>query len=57
MDAVTATTVLNTVITSQVVSGVLEEVVALLPIVIPVAIGFLAIRKGISFVMGMLRGA
>ena len=57
MGTITAATVLNNVVTSEVVSGVLAEVVGLLPIVIPVAISFLAIRKGISFVMGMLRGA
>ena len=31
-------------------SGVLSEVVDLLPIVLPVIIGFIAIRKGISFI-------
>ena len=39
------------------ISGVLDEVIGLLPTVLPVMIGFLAIRKGISFVLGMLRSA
>lgn len=39
------------------ISGVLDEVVGLLPTVFPVMIGFIAIRKGISFVIGMLRSA
>ena len=39
------------------ISGVLDEVIGLLPVVLPVMIGFLAIRKGISFVLGMLRSA
>lgn len=38
-------------------SGVLDEIVGLLPIVVPVMISFIALRKGISFVMGMLRAA
>lgn len=49
--------VLNEVIRPEVVSGVLDEVVALIPTIIPVAISFIAIRKGISFVLGMLRSA
>ena len=39
------------------IDGVLNEVISLLPTVLPVMIGFLAIRKGISFVIGMLRSA
>lgn len=57
MDASSATTVLSAVVTSDMVSGVLNEVVALLPVILPAAIGFIAIRKGVSFVLGMLRSA
>lgn len=57
MDPITADTVLSTVITSTMVNGVLDEVVGLIPVVIPTAITFIAIRKGISFVLGMLRSA
>ena len=38
-------------------NGVLNEVVALLPVVIPVAIGFIAIRKGYAFLMNALHAA
>ena len=38
-------------------SGVLDEVVALLPVVLPVSIGFIALRKGISFVLDALHSA
>ena len=38
-------------------SGVLNEIVGLLPVVVPTKIGFIALRKGISFVLGMLRAA
>ena len=54
---VTADTVLNTVITSTMLEGVLAEITAVLPTVLPVMITFLSIRKGISFVIGMLRSA
>lgn len=50
-------TVLDKTITGTMVQGVLNEVVALIPTVIPVAISFIAIRKGISFVLGLLRSA
>lgn len=37
--------------------GVLTELTALIPVVIPVCISFLAIRKGISFLIGTLQSA
>ena len=49
--------VLDKTITGSMVQGVLNEVVAVVPTVIPVAISFIAIRKGISFVLGLLRSA
>lgn len=52
-----ASTVLDKTITGAMVQGVLNEVVAIIPTIIPVAISFIAIRKGISFVLGMLRSA
>jgi len=45
------------VVTSGMLQGVLDEVIQLLPLVIPAVIGFIAIRKGISFLIGMLRRA
>lgn len=38
-------------------AGITTEIVGVLPIVLPVAITVLALRKGISFLMGTLRGA
>lgn len=52
-----AASVLASVVTADMVGGVLNEVVALLPIILPAAIGFIAVRKGVSFVLGMLRSA
>lgn len=38
-------------------SGILTEIISLLPILLPTIIGFIAIRKGISFLIGSLRRA
>lgn len=37
--------------------GVLDEIIGLLPVVLPVMIGFIALRKVISFVLNMLHSA
>lgn len=55
--AAAATTKLSTVVTAEALSGVLDEVVALLPVCIPVMIGFIGLRKGISFVQSLLHSA
>lgn len=52
-----AGTVLKEALDGGVLNGVLDEVVGILPTVLPVSITFLGIRKGISFVIGMLRSA
>lgn len=60
MDAGTTTNVaqeLLTAVSGANIGGVLDGVTGLLPTVLPVMIGFLAIRKGISFLIGMLRSA
>lgn len=51
------TTVLSGVINADMLNGVLDEIIALLPIVFPVMIAFIGIRKGISFVKSALRSA
>lgn len=48
---------LSNVVTSEMLSGVLDEVVALLPVCIPVMIGFIGLRKGISFIQSILHSA
>ncbi len=45
------------VVTAEMLGGVLDEVVALLPVCIPVMISFIALRKGISFVRNILQSA
>lgn len=48
---------LNNVVTQAMMSGVLDEVVSLLPICIPVMIGFIGLRKGIAFIQSILHSA
>jgi hypothetical protein len=48
---------LDTIITGTMLSGVLDELVGLLPVVIPVMISFIALRKGIAFVQSILHSA
>ena len=52
-----ATSVLAKIVTAEMLQGVLGEITSLLPICIPVMIGFIAIRKGIAFVQHILRAA
>ncbi|MBP3831459.1 MAG: hypothetical protein ILA02_03705 [Clostridia bacterium] len=48
---------LKTIVTAEMLKGVLDEITGLLPIVIPVMIGFIAIRKGIAFLQHILHSA
>ena len=52
-----ANTVLSGVVTNSMLSGVLNEVIGLLPVVVPVMITFIGLRKGISFVQSILHSA
>lgn len=45
------------VVTQQMLQGVLDEVLGLLPTCLPVMITFIGIRKGIAFVRSMLQSA
>lgn len=55
--SVDAGSVLSKVVTSNMLSGVLDEVIGVLPVCIPVMITFIGLRKGISFVQGILHSA
>lgn len=48
---------LKTVVTAELLEGVLDEIVGMLPVVIPVMVGFIALRKGIAFVQSILHSA
>lgn len=52
-----ATTTLAGIVTGEMVGGVLNEIVGLLPIVLPVMITFIGLRKGISFISSVLHSA
>lgn len=52
-----STGVLSGIVTTQLLQGVLSEITSLLPVCIPVMIGFIAIRKGIGFVQSILHSA
>lgn len=52
-----ASTDLSSIVTADMLQGVLSQVVGLLPVVLPVMIGFIGLRKGISFVQGILHSA
>lgn len=48
---------LSDIVTTAMLQGVLNEITGLLPIVIPVMITFIAIRKGIAFLQSVLHSA
>ena len=48
---------LKSIVTAEMLGGVLDEISGLLPIVIPVMIGFIAVRKGIAFLQSVLHSA
>ena len=56
-EVVEVTTGLSDVVTSGMLEGVLDEIVGLLPLCIPVLIGFIGLRKGIAFVQSILHSA
>lgn len=48
---------LVSIINSDMLSGILDQVLGVMPVVIPAVLGFLGVRKGISFVLGMVKKA
>ena len=48
---------LKSIITADMLGGVLNEVVGVLPVAIPVLITFIALRKGIAFIQSILHSA
>lgn len=57
LTATTQTSVLKDVVTADMMNGVLDEVIGVLPVCIPVMISFISLRKGISFIQGVLHSA
>lgn len=56
-ETTTTSNTVASVVTAQMIAGVLDEIISLLPIILPALIGFIAVRKGISFLLGSLRSA
>lgn len=48
---------LGDIVTGAMLNGVLDQIIDLLPVVLPVMITFVGLRKGISFIMSMLHSA
>ncbi|MCD8150017.1 MAG: hypothetical protein LUE92_10770 [Clostridiales bacterium] len=48
---------MSDVVTSAMLNGVLDEIVALLPVCIPVMVSFIGLRKAIAFVRSILQSA
>lgn len=45
------------IVTAEMMQGVLSEITGLLPVVVPVMVGFIGLRKGISFLQSVLHSA
>lgn len=43
-------------VTTDMMGGIMSQITSLLPVVLPVLVGVLAFRKGLSFFIGMIRG-
>lgn len=43
-------------VTSDMMNGILTQITDLLPVVLPVMVGCLAFRKGLSFFQSLIRG-
>lgn len=55
--AVLSATGLASIVTADMMQGVLSEITGLLPVVIPVMVGFIGLRKGIQFLQSVLHSA
>ena len=50
-------TQLSSIVTGEMMQGVLTQITGLLPVVIPVMVGFIGLRKGIAFLQSVLHSA
>ena len=53
----TGGSVLAKVVTAEMMNGVMDEVIGLLPVCIPGMVTFIGLRKGISFMQSILHAA
>ena len=57
METPAVTSVLASIVKADMLQGVLSEITGILPVVIPVMITFIAVRKGIAFLQSILHSA
>ena len=50
-------TTLSSIVTADMINGVFDQVYGLLPVLLPAIIGFIALRKGWSFLKGEIYSA
>lgn len=50
-------TQLSSIVTGEMMQGVFTQITGLLPVVIPVMVGFIGLRKGIQFLQSVLHSA
>lgn len=55
--AASGVTQLSSIVTGEMMQGVLTQITGLLPVVIPVMVGFIGLRKGIQFLQSVLHSA
>lgn len=48
---------LASVVTADMMQGVMNEILGLLPVALPVMVGMIGLRKGISFLQSVLHSA
>ena len=48
---------LSSIVTSSMITGVFDQVYGILPVLLPAVIGFIALRKGWSFLKGEIYSA
>ena len=57
LTSATTSSTVATAISGVDLTGILNEIISLLPVILPVVVGFIGVRKGISFLIGSLRRA
>lgn len=57
MEGTTAILYLKDIITADMLSGVFNELVGVLPVVIPFSVSCMGVRKGLKFLFSCLRSA
>lgn len=48
---------MSTIVTAEMFAGMLTEIKALIPIILPTVVGFMAFRKGWAFLKGQIQSA